>query len=476
MVPKEPEPKKLSKGEQLMPYHFVKVKIPPHMMRMYKRWTIPPKMEYNYTSWDDIPLMDNITKASITWSSPVNTVFSGNVFFTFSLEMQNFIVGLIISEPNKVIEVSSAAPYTVGRVGPCAVQNAGPDKEPKAQPPQKLKEIVTINLESQPPSDVPREPNRTPSGSSGLKMVPIQSLTNPTKPELPKVQLPITKPNNGDKPVINQTEAEMMRILKELEKANPSTTYNKELKAQLNRPAMNHREADIVRILSEMYGITYNSMHQILIEQQKTLTSSMPNTTELKAQLKKPVANQAEAKMVRIAHEMCYKRHLSVPKSQAGPRFDHRQIVIPKTAVESHKMPTPLQVGPRLNPDPKQQQNIVQKPNPIRPNPMRPMWNQIRHPQRSPIEGHNPIGSKPEKPKISPRPCTSPPRPVRPHARLGVPISHVNSINNPRVTPTVSLKTLYLNKSIAEMPKQNEREKLPHQSDLDSVSGICFSV
>ena len=105
--------------------------------------------------------------------------------------MQIFIVGLIISEPNKVIEVSSAAPYTVGRVGPCAVQNAGPGKEPKAQPPQKPKEIVTINLESQPPSDVPREPNRTPSGSSGLKMVPIQSLTNPTKPELPKVQLPI---------------------------------------------------------------------------------------------------------------------------------------------------------------------------------------------------------------------------------------------------------------------------------------------
>ena len=77
---KEKEPQKLSMGEASMPYFFVKVKIPPHKMRMYKRWTIPPKMEYNYSSWDDIPLMDNITKASISWASPKSTPFTGNFF------------------------------------------------------------------------------------------------------------------------------------------------------------------------------------------------------------------------------------------------------------------------------------------------------------------------------------------------------------------------------------------------------------
>ena len=128
------------------------------------------------------------------------------------------------------------------------------------------------------------------------------------------------------------------------------------------------------------------------------------------------------------------------------------------------------------------------------------MMNQIRLPQGIPKGRHQtPIASKPEEPKIiSPRPSTSPRPPlpngttltptlsnvpnsmsghvVRPHARLGVPISHVNGVNNPppRVKPTVSLKTLYIYKKIAVMPQQRQLEKLlkepTRQLDSDSVS------
>ena len=436
--------------------------------------------------------------------------------------METFKFGLMTSEPTRVIEVSPVVPDK---------QPVKPPSEPKDQLPQKPKEIVTINLDdiSQVPSDVPREPNRTPSGSSGLKMVPIQSLTNPTKPENNHKEL-TTKaqlPNNGEQlkiPVIDQTEAEMARMLTELEKAKPSNTdtYNKVLNAQLSRPAMNHsREADIVRILSEMNGMKPSELLRILIEQQKQAkeSNSTPNITELKAHLKRPVVNQAEGKMIRMLAEIGYSKiaaqraHLLVPKSQAGPRFDHRQIVIPKTAVESHRMPPPLQVGPRLNdlniPRPTAH-SVRQLNNPpkqvhqnapqIRPKPLHPMMNQIHLPQGIPKGRHQTqIASKPEEPKrISPRASTSPRPPlpngttltptlsnvpnsmsghvVRPHARLGVPISHVNGVNNPppRVKPTVSLKTLYINKKIAAMPQQSQLEQLlkepTRQSDSDSVS------
>ena len=88
-------------------YQLTKVKIPNHLQRKYKNWTFPPKMEYSYKSWEDVPLLDQITKASISWNAPPKNPFAGKnfkfsrLFFKWR-EIQN---SNFFSDQQKVIQV-----------------------------------------------------------------------------------------------------------------------------------------------------------------------------------------------------------------------------------------------------------------------------------------------------------------------------------------------------------------------------------